>query len=380
MPCPTVSKPANVVAKKAGRPKFIATFVFTQTKQLMSFKKKINVLRRKLTHGLTSKMGSSHAGKTFDPATQVKRVLISRPNHRLGNLLLITPLVQELEVLFPGCKVDLFVKGGLGPIVFQNYSSIGKILALPKKHFKHFGKYMGSWFGLKRHRYDLVINVATNSSSGRISTQIAGATYKIFGEVGEDVTGVHPDYQHMAKYPVYNLRHFIGQGATDRPVPQLDLKLSEAELTAGKKALNALVTDSKPTICIFTFATGSKCYPPEWWEPVYQRLQLQYPDYNIVEVLPAENVSQIGFKAPSYYSKDVREIGALMANCSVFIGADSGIMHLAAASLVPTVGLFSVTDPSRFEPYGGKNIGVNTNETDTDGLIKIISNILHQGA
>jgi predicted Rossmann-fold nucleotide-binding protein len=57
-------------------------------------------------------------------------------------------------------------------------------------------------------------------------------------------------------------------------------------------------------------------------------------------VLPVENVSQIGFKAPTFYSKDVREIGALMANTEVFIGGDSGIMHLASASKVSTVGLF----------------------------------------
>jgi hypothetical protein len=63
-------------------------------------------------------------------------------------------------------------------------------------------------------------------------------------------------------------------------------------------------------------------------------------NYNIIEVLPVENVSQMGFKAPTFYSKDVREIGALMANTEVFIGGDSGIMHLASASKVSTVGLF----------------------------------------
>jgi ADP-heptose:LPS heptosyltransferase len=64
----------------------------------------------------------------------------------------------------------------------------------------------------------------------------------------------------------------------------------------------------------------------------YDRLKAEYPNYNIIEVLPVENVSQIGFKAPTFYSKDVREIGALMANTEVFIGGDSGIMHLASAS------------------------------------------------
>jgi hypothetical protein len=38
-----------------------------------------------------------------------------------------------------------------------------------------------------------------------------------------------------------------------------------------------------------------------------------------------ENVSQIAFK-PTFYSKDIREIGAVIANTEIFIGADSGII------------------------------------------------------
>lgn len=341
----------------------------------MSFKKKINQLRRGVTHALTKNMGSNQDEKPFDPNHQVKRVLISRPNHRLGNLLLITPLVQELDQTYPGIKIDLFIKGGLGPIVFKNYQSVDQILALPKKHFKQFGQYMGNWAKLKKHRYDLVINVATSSSSGKLSTNMARGAYKIFGELPAEVTTQNPDYLHLAKYPVYNLRHYLGTD-TKRPVPPLNLKLDDNELLKGKNDLQELVKNSKPTIAIFTFATGSKCYNPDWWNPVYQQLVNDFPEYNIVEVLPAENVSQIDFRAPSYYSRDVREIGGLMANTSVFIGADSGIMHLAAASGVPTVGLFNPTDPKRFGPYGGKNIAVNTNETDTGGLIKIVKNIL----
>ncbi|KOS07255.1 ADP-heptose--LPS heptosyltransferase [Flavobacterium akiainvivens] len=341
----------------------------------MGFKSKINVLRRAITHGLTKNIGSNQ--KPFNPSHPVKRVLVSRPNHRLGNLLLITPLVQEIERLYPDAKVDLFIKGGLGPIVFKNYTSIGQVLALPKKHFKQLGKYLGSWVGLKKHRYDLVINVATSSSSGKLSTGIARGKYKVFGELPAEITAQHPDYLHLGKYPVYNLRHFLNIDA-NVPMPELNLKLDDNELVKGKSDLQELVKNDKPTICIFTFATGGKCYPPEWWNPVYEQLMAEFSGYNIVEVLPAENVSQIGFAAPTYYSRDVREIGALMACTSVFIGADSGIMHLAAASGVPTVGLFNPTDPNRFGPYGGKNIAVDTNKTDTNGLIKVVKNILQQ--
>jgi len=34
------------------------------------------------------------------------RVLVCRPNGRLGNTLLLTPLLQELERVFPGAEID----------------------------------------------------------------------------------------------------------------------------------------------------------------------------------------------------------------------------------------------------------------------------------
>jgi hypothetical protein len=96
----------------------------------MSILKKINVFRRILTRGLTKNIGSSQKNQEVDftQKIEINRVLISRPNHRLGNLLLITPLVQEVIATFPDCKIDLFVKGGLAPIVFQNYKNINYII------------------------------------------------------------------------------------------------------------------------------------------------------------------------------------------------------------------------------------------------------------
>ena len=100
-----------------------------------------------------------------------------------------------------------------------------------------------------------------------------------------------------------------------------------------------IVDNDKKTIAIFTFATGDKCYSTLWWDGFYGKLQSAFGrQYNIMEVLPVENVSQINFKAPHYY---IREI---MTNTEVFTGAGSGIMHLASASSNPTVVLFSVTD------------------------------------
>lgn len=344
----------------------------------------INNYRRLLMRRLTRNIGNTAVPKvTADEKVAVQKVLISRPNNRLGNLLLITPLIQEVTATFPDAKIDLFVRGGVAPALFKNYKNIDRIIQLPGKPFKHLLDYTISWASLKRRKYNLVINVVKNSSSGRLSTKFASARFKMYGDIDKETEELYAYHLHVAKYPVYNFRGYIqllGIKPVNKFVPALNLKLNLPELADGYRELKNLVNNDKRTICLFTYATGTKCYPPEWWMPFYDRLKKEFPAYNIVEVLPVENVSQLSFKAPSYYSRDVREIGALIANTDIFIGADSGIMHLASAVQTPTVGLFHVTEKDTFGPYGNGSVGINTNDTDTDGLINIITNILKEKA
>lgn len=340
-----------------------------------------NLFRRKLMRRIARNIGDSKIKPNTKPLNRedVKRVLISRPNHRLGNLLLITPLVQEVSNTFPNSQIDLFVKGNLGSIVFKNYEKIDKIIILPKKHFKQLHKYLGGWLSVKRRKYDLVINVVYNSSSGRLSTKFADATYKFYG--GEDNSNNlgYPDYGHIAKSPVYNFRNYLSQlnfQFNQENVPPVDIKLSTSELTEGKIILENLIQKGKKTICLFTYATGDKCYSPEWWLEFYENLKTEFPDCNIVEVLPFENVSQISFKEPTFYSQNIREIGAFIANTDIFIGADSGIMHLANSAGTPVLGLFSVTPPETYGPYGAESIGINTNQKNTAQIVEEMKKIL----
>lgn len=342
--------------------------------------KQVNIVRRSLMRTLTKNIGSASSSKGGKiDTTKIKKVLICRPNGRLGNLLLITPLIQEVTSTFPDCKIDLFVKGTLAPIVFEKYENIDKIIHLPKKPFKELVKYFKVWTLIKAQNYDLVINVDQNSSSGRLAAQFSSAKYKFFGDLPENVQLNVSDYDHIAKYPVYNFRYFLSQlGLEDKKesVALIDLKLSQEEIANGKKILNEIVDDQKKTIAIFTYATGEKCYCVSWWDDFYAALKKEYPDYNIFEVLPVENVSQINFQAPSFYSKDVREIGSVLANVDVFVGADSGIMHLSSAAKAPTVGLFSVSNIKKYHPYGNKSVGVDTNTAGIPDYIKAINTIL----
>lgn len=349
----------------------------------MSIIKEINGFRRWLTHSLTGGIGNKNVNQSSLPLNgSIQSILVTRPNHRLGNLLLITPLLQELENLFPHAKIDVFLKGGLGPIILKEYKNINEIIALPKDHFNALPAYLATWLKLREKEYDLVINAAPDSSSGRLSTKLSHAVYKLYGENEYHCQTGAENYDHIAKLPVCFLRDavFRKQPTPPTQIPPLSLKMSKEEIEKGKGQMENIIGSQKKVLAIFTYATGEKCHSKSWWKKFYTSLKAAFPEYVILEILPKENISQIDFEAPTYYSKDLREICGLLANTTAFVGADSGMMHLAVASGTPVIGLFNVTNPKKYCPYGGKNVAINTTQTpitEITGKLKTILSPLH---
>lgn len=338
----------------------------------------INVFRRYVMKILTRYIGRSSIQHNNLQPYRINKILISRPNHRLGNLLLITPLVQEVIQVFPGCSIDLFVGGNAATDIFRNYKNVETIIQLPGKPFGNLLKYIRGWLTLRLRSYDLVINACEGSSSGRLSTVFARSKFNFFGETDNCYKLAYPDYGHHAKYPVYNFRGFLmrlgyEQGKNESQIPSLDLKLCAQEIAEGEKILDAIVQNNNLTISLFTNATGDKCYSDQWWDKFYNGLAEYFPDYNFIEILPVENISRLDSQIPSFYSKKIREMGALIANTSLFISADCGVMHLASAVGTPTIGLFSVTNEHTYAPYNKHSLAINTHKitiTDIYGLIE----------
>lgn len=338
----------------------------------MSFKRKINEFRRSIMRSLTGGIGKGALDENIklDSSFQLNRVLISRPNQRLGNTLLITPLVQEIVRANPNVKIDLFVKGKVAPFVFETYPQIDQIIELPKKPFKDLIGYIKVWFKLRDHKYDLVINVIAESASGRISTTLAKSKYKIFGI--EFFTGENSSEQiHYAKTSVYQFREFLKRvtGKTKfEEYPSLNLQLSAKELESGQKLLDEVTKNpAKKTLAFFTYATGAKCYTADWWDRFYAEFYPKYSEeYNLIEILPVEDISMLNRKLPTFYSKDVREIAAIMNLCEIVIAADSGMMHLSCAAPTSTIGLFmSESFLPKYQPYGKENASVLIQNEDS---------------
>jgi len=338
-------------------------------------KGRINYLRRKITRFFSKILVSNKLSEDefSQNITQVKKILVTRPNHRLGNNLLLTPLISEISEIFPNAEIHIFTKGGLAEVVFENYKNVTRLIKLPRKPFKNLIEYFSCWFSILSQKYDISINANRVSFSGKLAIKFSRSNYKFYNILNENLEYID-DYSHNAKNPVYNLR-FQVKNKIDRSeitIPKLDIKLRDYEIKNGEKLLKSMFRNQKPTISIFTFATGDKCYSKDWWKELYSKIKNFENDFNILEILPAENVSQIDFAAKSYYSRDIREIASVMSNVKIFIGADSGMMHLAHASNVSTIGLFKVTEPEFYGVYGDNNISVDTNIINSDNIISII--------
>lgn len=350
----------------------------------MTLLKTVNATRRSIMRSLTRGLGkSSLGGSSISSLSDIKSILICRPNHRLGNQLLITPLLAEVAEVLPHAKVDLFVKGTIAPILFREYPNVRRIIMLPKRPGKHLMSYLGAWLAIRRTRYDLVINVVNHSSSGKIAARTANARIRFLGEIDDDTISRHHDHKHMAKYPVYSFRNLmrrLGFALPDKTVGALDLRVTPEELVRGRNILHDLVRNDKRTIAVYTYATGVKCHDPAWWEGLYEKLLEEFPEYNIIEILPVENISQIDFRAPSYYSKDLREIASVMKHVDVLIAADSGMMHLGSAAGIPVIGLFKSDNMPVYEPYARGSTGVRTDKSAQSDIISMVKRAITNAA
>lgn len=337
----------------------------------VNLKKKINSYKTRFFKWLTSSFENSKniSDLARIDKNKIKRILVIRPNHRLGNQLLLSPLLQTLEIEFPHSKISLLVNGSLSKVLYKNYTSVEKIYTLPKKPFENLPEYIKTSYKIISSKYDISIVGDGNSNSSKIFTKLSSAKFKIFSSEKDTKVSLH-----IAKKPIDNLISLLNKEKTIN-YPKLNIRLSDKEIINGNKIVSNLFNERKNTIALFTNATGYKKHSKEWWSQFCSKLEESIPNINILEILPKENTSQVNFKFKGYLSNDIREMASVIENCSIFIGADSGVMHLAAATNTPTFGLFNgFTNAQVYTPYGKNKYFIETHKISIDQLIIKIKN------
>lgn len=140
-----------------------------------------------------------------------------------------------------------------------------------------------------------------------------------------------------------------------------DLKFTEKEIAAADQIL-------LPAEKFFAISAGTKMQSKDWggdnWISLVRQLKFVYPDYGLVMFGAAEE-SELSQKCIDAYSSNASNLcgktsprvsAILMAKSKLFIGHDSGPMHLAACVGTPCVAVFSARNlPGQWYPRGENN-------------------------
>jgi len=137
-----------------------------------------------------------------------------------------------------------------------------------------------------------------------------------------------------------------------------------SETSAGAASLREAAggAPGRPAIAI---GPGSKMqakrWPAERFASVIESLQARFPDHEFLIFGDASD-APIGDSLASRFAPrcvnlagrlSIVQSAALLARCSVYVGNDTGTMHLAAAAGCPCVAIFSARDrPGHWEPFG----------------------------
>jgi heptosyltransferase III len=311
-------------------------------------------------------MSSGAGGSLLAP---VRRIAVVRPNHRLGNTLLLTPLVQELQEHFPDAQIDLITASSDAPAVFERYPRV-EAVQFPARSYEHPLRVLGLLGLLRGRRYDLAIDPIPRQRAGRFLLGWIKARDRVgyrWGVSWRDRTLTHladaaAAPRHFAHAPLYLLRTAylsrIGvPGEASAPMPALDLRLTSAERAAGAERLAKALAGAgarsdavRHSLALFAHATGAKGFPIDWWQQLIEALKSKLPNAQLIEIVPADRRPRLAGVMPGLHTPELRLLAATLAATSLLVIPDGGVLHVAEAAGARMLGLFKTTDPTQYGP------------------------------
>jgi lipopolysaccharide heptosyltransferase III len=294
--------------------------------------------------------------KTDIRGEEIRKILLVRGLFRLGDSILATPAILLLRENFPTAMID-FVGPRMASRLFQK---------LPIAHYyeihRTFPKACWSYFALlrrlRRAKYDLAVDVSGSSAAmGSFIVGFSGARLRA-GVRGKWDRWYNIRIARASLNKYRNLPELISaMGLASRPVlPKI--VLSDAEIAVAGKRLRSLV-DRGDFPLVAVFVGGRKSRGKRWDREHFRELVMQLCALGtqpIVFVGPEESDTLVylqavlGYRVPVVFEPAVRSFAALVANCSLFVGCDSGPLHLACALGIRAVAIFLNDNFDRWGP------------------------------
>lgn len=268
---------------------------------------------------------------------------------RIGDAVLSTGMLQHLIDRDPGARITV-VAGRLASPLFEEVPGLERLVLVDKMPLSlHWAKL---WMALIGHRWDLVVDLRASAISYVLLTR----RRVVIGPARPDQHRVEELAQAMglpnppaptvwlAPRHAAAARHLVpGEG--------LVLALGPAANWIGKEwraerfaELARRLTETEgllPGARVAVFAAE------------HERPRVEHVLHGVKPDRLIDLVGRI----------DLLTAAACLRRCALFIGNDSGLMHLAAAAGVPTIGLFGPSREGRYAPWGPHCAYVRTAES-----------------
>jgi heptosyltransferase-3 len=261
------------------------------------------------------------------------RILFVTAN-RLGDAVLSTGLLDHLIRTYPAARFTV----ACGPVaegVFQRMPNLERIVVIAKQPFgRHWLKL---WRMAVTRRWDLVVDIRGSALSWLIPARRRAVMQP----------GNGPKTVQLARLLRLD------------PVPLPVVWFS----TEDASRAGSLLPAGRPVIVLAPTANWMpKVWPAERFVALYRRLAETHIPGAVPAVIagPGEAEAAMATKVFAELPDAIDligrlslpEIAAFLSRSRLFVGNDSGLMHLAAAAGAPTLGLFGPTNAREYAPAG----------------------------
>ncbi len=314
------------------------------------------------------------------PEKDVRTILFYRIG-QLGDTIVSIPAIQFFREQFPNATFTLMSdriagkKYVLARQVFENTSLFDKFISYRKSKEGRFGLkqkiFMLLLLPRLLFRYDAVVYLAPSSRTpkqvrrDRFFFKCIGAKY-LWGFQREQrpESADHP-LMHEADWLLAQFKNYDFE-TPQSAVAKMELLLDEKEHAFAESWLRDNLGERNGRL-IVGFGPGTKMPAKRWkvenfWN-VGHKLIKQYDIFPIVFGDQSDRL--VGDALVRSWKRgcntagelSVRQSSALLKKCDVYIGNDTGTMHLAAAVKTPCVAIFSARDVrGKWEPLGDGHV------------------------
>lgn len=298
--------------------------------------------------------------RTFRPP---RRVLIIKPCC-VGDVLLATPTLAAFHRAFPHAQFEWLVGAHARPMLVNNprlhaLIASGNVLgggAYTWREFLTLARH------LHRRRYDTAIVLERSPLLGLLAV-LAGIPQRL----GLDSGGRGLFHTHTAPVPT-EPRHeaeLYLDVARVVGVPTDGVRSEFYPTETARARIHALLGETRPIVIHPAGGENpgmvllSKRWPASRFAAVARHFATQG---RRVVVIGGPNDQALANDVAGTWAESLAgtlswdETGALLERAALFIGNDTGAMHLAAACGAPVIAIFGPSDPARYAPYTPRSL------------------------